>query len=100
MTPMELFFDLVFIFALVQVTEFMAVGVAPGTGERGDGGHGDVVAEQQRGRSGAVVVPEASADRIVAGAERIRRTDQEYLPVIRDENVEALRRGDRRSTES
>ncbi|GAB3715974.1 RraA family protein [Nocardiopsis oceani] len=50
-------------------------------------------------RSGALVIPEASVDRILAEAERIRRTDQGFLPVIRGEDPEALRRGEQRSNE-
>ncbi|WP_017589928.1 RraA family protein [Nocardiopsis ganjiahuensis] len=50
-------------------------------------------------RSGAVVVPEASVDRVLAEAERIRSADQGFLPTIRSENPDQLRQGDTRSTE-
>lgn len=50
-------------------------------------------------RSGAVVIPAASVERVLAEAENIRDTDLGFLSTIREEDPEALRRGDRSSDE-
>ncbi|WP_026116497.1 RraA family protein [Nocardiopsis valliformis] len=51
-------------------------------------------------RSGAVVIPAVSLDRVLAEARQIRETDLGFLASIREEDPEALRRGEDSSTET
>lgn len=50
-------------------------------------------------RTGAVVIPAASLDRVLAEAKKIHETDLGFLVTIREEDPEALRRGQDSSNE-